>query len=168
MQVYEGIFFTVQRESVQLPNGKSAWREFIGKRNASAIVPILPSGEVILVRQYRHAVGEHLLEIPAGVLEEDEQPEHCAARELEEETGFKAGVLTPLTTIIPIGGYCNEKIFIFTAENLTKTAQNLDADEFVEIETYSLDVAIEKIYSGEITDAKTVAALLMYERNKKQ
>lgn len=111
------------------------------------------------VRQYRHAFEEEILEIPAGIKEYKEDPKVCAARELEEEIGYKANKLTYLMDIRTAVGFSNEIISLYLAEDLVSSAQNLDEDEFVEIEKYPLDTAIKMIETGEISDSKTILAL---------
>lgn len=156
---FEGKFLKVFEDTLKLPNNKKSKFELVIKNDAVAIVPINKNGEVILVRQYRPAICQKTLEIPAGILEDGEKPEECALRELEEETSFKAGNLKFMFTIYPAVGFCNEKIQIYLATNLSQGKFNLDDNEFISIEKYMLEDAINLIYSEDITDSKTVAAL---------
>lgn len=158
--VYQGKIMTVTRDHVVMPNGKEAVRESVLKNHASAIVPLDGQGNVILVRQYRHAARTEILEIPAGTFEDREDPKVCALRELEEETGFRAGKLTYLNWIYASVGVTDEKIYLYLAEDLQPGKQNLDPDEFITLETYPLEETIRMIETGQITDGKTVAALL--------
>ena len=164
---YQGKIVNVTVDKLQMPDGKEAYRETVirGKR-AAAVLPVDADGRIFFVRQYRHAFQEMLLEIPAGVMEADEDPAVCAVRELEEEIGKKAGKLEMLCEMYPTVGFCSEKIYIYFATELTEGVQKLDADEFIEIETYTLDEAIAMIASGEIKDGKTVAALFAWKAMK--
>lgn len=157
---FEGNFIKVNEDKVKLPDGREAAFEIVLKNDATAIVPINENGEVIFVRQYRHAVLKETLEIPAGNLEKGEDPKECAIRELEEETSFKAGKLDFIFTIYPAIGFCNEKIHVYLATNLTQGNFNFDDNEFITIEKYPLDEAINLIYAGEIVDSKTICSLL--------
>ena len=136
-------------------------------KNAAAVLAVDNDGTLIFVRQYRHAFGEMLLEIPAGVLEDGEEPAAGVARELEEETGKKAGKLEFLCEMYPTVGFVSEKIQLFIATELTEGQQKLDADEFVEIERYTLEEALEMIEKGEIKDGKTLTALYAWAARKK-
>lgn len=162
--VYRGKVFDVLRDEISLPGGKTAFREYVKRGNAAAVIARDADGKILFVRQYRHAARDLMLEIPAGMLEPGEDPALAAARELEEETGFKnAEPLRFLTQIIVSVGICTEKIYIYIAESLVPGRQNLDEDEFVTVEKYTLDDALNKVYSGEIYDSKTAAALFMYK-----
>lgn len=133
---------------------------------ASAVLPVCENGDIILVRQYRHAVKEMMFEIPAGCFEGDESPYDCAARELEEETGFKAGRLTLLTPMYPSAGFVKEIIYLYYAENLTPGIVHLDSDEFIEIIKTPLEKAVKMAFDGELRDSKTLAAIFMYKALK--
>ncbi|GFI61704.1 methanol dehydrogenase activator [Clostridiales bacterium] len=162
-KVYNGKILKVFRDEVTMPNGKTASRETIEKNNASAIVPVDNDGNIIFVRQYRHAAKDTVLEIPAGTFEPGEDPYECAMRELEEEIGYKAEGLTYVNWTYASVGVCTEKIYLYIAEKLTKGKQNLDEDEFIEIERYSIDEAIEMTFNGSINDSKTVMGILAYK-----
>ncbi len=167
-KAYVGKLVTVTVDTVEMPDGKKAVRETVIRgKNAAAVLPIDNDGKIILVRQYRHAYKEMLLEIPAGVLEEGEEPEQGVLRELNEETGKIAEKLTYICTLYPTVGYCKEEIALYLAENLKNGKQNLDPEEFIEIERYTPKEAVEMIYRGEIRDAKTVAAIFAYEMGHK-
>lgn len=161
-QVYEGRAVSLRKELVELPSGKRFYREVVIHSGASAIIPITPEGRIIFVRQYRHPIGEYILEIPAGTLRHDENPEDCARRELEEETGYFADELIHLLTIYPCPGYSNEKLHIYLARGLRKSAQSLEIDEDLSVVEMSLNEALNAIRRGEIRDAKTIAAILYY------
>lgn len=164
---YEGKIVKVTVDKLQMPDGREAYRETVIRgKNAAAVLPVDLDGRIIFVRQYRHAFGEMLLEIPAGVLEEGEDAAAGAGRELEEETGKKAGRLEYLCEMYPTVGYCTEKIFLYIATDLSEGQQKLDADEFVEIERYLPEEAVEMIYQGKIKDGKTIAAVFAWMSRK--
>lgn len=164
---HKGLLVTVTVDKIAMPDGSSALRESVIRgKNAAAVLAVDNDGSLIFVRQYRHAFGEMLLEIPAGVLEDGEEPEAGVLRELEEETGKKAHTLEFLCEMYPTVGYCTEKIQLFIATDMTEGQQKLDADEFVEIERYTLDEALDMIYKGEIKDGKTIAALFAWAARK--
>ncbi len=162
-KILQAHIFTAYRDEVVLEHGKPTYREYIDRGDgASAILPVDNDGNLIFVRQYRHGARELILEIPAGMLEKDEDPKIAALRELEEETGHKANDIFYMTKMYGLVGFCNEIIYIYYAKNLEITAQNLDPDEFVTIEKYSLEQAMVMIFSGEIVDSKTMIAVMMY------
>lgn len=159
--LYKGKLLDVVLEKVMLPNGRIKDREIVRHPGAAAMVPLLDDGKVVLVRQYRHAVGEFLWEIPAGTLEADEDPLGCARRELVEETGYEATRLDELAEILPAPGYTDERIHIFLATGLTSVGQKLEDDEVLEHQPIPFDTALEMITNGKIQDAKTIAGLLL-------
>jgi ADP-ribose pyrophosphatase len=158
--VFEGRIIKVRVDKVLLPNGKESTREVVVHRGAVAIVPILDERRVLLVRQFRYPVGEVLLEIPAGTISDGEDPERCALRELEEETGY-LGDLSYLCTLFLAPGYSTERIHLFIATNLKRTKQNPDEDEILELVEMTIEEAISMIGDGRIRDAKTVAGLIL-------
>lgn len=159
-QVYPGRVVDLWVEQVELPNGRVAELEVVRHPGAAAIVPVTAEGDVILVRQYRHALGRYLLEIPAGKLSPGEAPEACAARELEEEVGQRAGRLEPLGALVPAPGFADEVIHLFLASELEPGAQCLDEDEVLSIERLHLDRAVELALDGGIDDSKSAIAIL--------
>lgn len=167
-EVYNGKVFKINHDLVELPNGENTTRDTVKHKGATAIIPVDENGNIYFVRQYRHAFKEEILEIPAGIKEGDELPETCALRELEEEIGMRASKITYLFDIRTAVGFSNEVINLFLAENLIKSEQNLDDDEFIEIEKYSLDKAIEMIENGEIKDSKTMIALLYLKTRREK
>ena len=146
---------------VTLPNGATKKREVVRHPGAAAMVPLLDDGHVILVKQYRHAVGGFLWEIPAGTLEPDEDPVTCAHRELVEEIGYEAAKMEKLTQILPAPGYTDERIHIFLATGLTSTEQNLEDDEILDVEVVPFERALEMIRQREIQDGKSIVGILM-------
>ena len=164
---HKGKIVTITVDKLRMPDGSEAYRETVVRgKNAAAVLAVDNDGSLIFVRQYRHAFKEMLLEIPAGVLEEGEDAEAGVLRELEEETGKKAETLEFLCEMYPTVGYCTEKITLFIATELTEGQQKLDADEFLEIEKYTLDEAVDMIYKGEIKDGKTIAAIFAWMARK--
>ncbi len=166
--LYRGRVVTLRLDTVRLPNGTIAQREIVEHRGAVAIVPLMDADTVLLIRQYRQAVGETLLEIPAGTLEPEEPPDRCAERELEEETGYRAGNLRHLFSQYLAPGYSQEVLHVYLAEQLTRTRQQTDADEIVELAPVPLQQIEPMILKGEIKDAKTIAGLLMMLRLMKR
>lgn len=160
--VFDGNLLHVKKDTVRLPNGNIAYREWIKHPGASAVVPVTPEGRLIFVRQYRYPIQQVTLEIPAGKLDaEGEEPLDCARRELSEETGYQAEKYTFLTKLATTVGFSNEFIYIYAAEGLTAGRQHPDEDEFINVCTLTMDEAMAKIRSGEICDAKSVTAVLL-------
>ncbi|MCP4668965.1 MAG: NUDIX hydrolase [Deltaproteobacteria bacterium] len=159
--LHKGKVFELFRENVTLDNGVTVDMDIVRHPGASAIVPIAHNNTVIMLKQYRHAIGDFLWEIPAGTLDADERPLQCAKRELKEETGFMAKQWRALGVITPLPGYADERIHIFLATELSPAAQNLDEDEILSVHEVGLDKAIDMIYTGTIRDGKTIAGLFM-------
>jgi ADP-ribose pyrophosphatase len=159
-EVFRGRTVKLDVDRVRLPNGKEMDFELIHHVGAAAVVPVMEDGSVLLIRQYRYATGGYLLEVPAGKLDPGEEPEACAARETEEETGYRPGKLEPLGWIWTTPGFADEKIWLFLATGLEPTRQSLGDDEVLSLERMPLAEAAEKATSGEIHDSKTVIALL--------
>jgi len=158
-QVYKGRVVDLRLETVQLPNGATVELELIRHPGAAAIVPMRENGDVLLVRQYRHAVGGYILEIPAGKLDPGEDPRDCAARELEEETGFRAASLERVITFFTTPGFTDEVIHVFRATGLAPGIQNLGRDEVLELVEVPLEGALAQIQDGTIRDGKTIIGL---------
>ena len=161
---HKGTFLTLNSDMVLLPNGNTSTREWIKHPGAVCCVPILPNGKIVLIRQYRYAVKEEMIEIPAGKLDQNEIPEKCALRELEEEIGYRANKLTLLANIHPAVGFTDEKMWLYLAEDLVKTKQSLDADEFLSLFPTKLEEAVEMVWKGEITDVKTIIGILWAQK----
>ncbi|MFN4032645.1 MAG: NUDIX domain-containing protein [Fimbriimonadales bacterium] len=159
--IYQGRVVTLRIDTVRLPSGRTARREIVEHRGAVAIVPLLNRETVLLIRQYRQAVGETLLEIPAGTLEPDEPIDACARRELEEETGYTARQLRRLFSQYLAPGYSQEVLHVYLAEDLAPAAQRLDEDELVELVPTPLCEIEAMVLDGRIKDSKTIAGLLM-------
>ena len=157
----EGIMLTVHRDTVRLPDGEQSRREWIEHPGAAAVVPLLPDGRVVLVRQFRYPPRREFLEVPAGKLDhEGEAPSELAGRELQEEAGYTAGRLTPLGKTYPCIGYANEVIHLFLAEDLTPCAMDAEDDEFVEPVILAFADVVAMAERGELLDAKTEVAIL--------
>lgn len=158
---FNGRILKVSVDTVLLPNGSTSTRELVKHAGACAILPIYEKN-IVLVKQFRKAIEDVLIEIPAGKLEIGEDPKECAIRELSEETGYKAKKMTKMTNLLTAPGFSNEVLYTFLAEDLEKGEIHLDQDEFVEVFEISPKKAKEKILSGEINDAKTVCSILWY------
>lgn len=158
-QIYKGRILDVRIEEVRLPNHVTVSLEMIRHPGAAAIVALDDRDSVTLVRQFRHAAGGFIWEIPAGKLDAGEEPLQCARRELREEAGLAANELTQLGSILTTPGFCDERIHIFLARGLTPAPAQLDHDEVLSAHRVPLPHAVEMIRSGEIQDAKTIAGL---------
>ena len=157
--IYKGTVVTLNVDTVRLPNGHTIDLEVIRHPGASAVVPLKDDGTVVLIRQFRHAANGFIYEIPAGKLHPKEDPLACAARELEEEIGYRAGHFQLLSSIFTAPGFADEVIHVYLATELTVGTQNLDQDEVLEVVEMPLREAIAKIEDGTIRDAKTIVGL---------
>ena len=158
-RIFKGRVVTLDIDTVTLPNGATIELEMIHHPGAAAVVPMKEDGTVILIRQYRHAVGGYIYEIPAGKLHPGEDPKLCAARELQEEIGYRADSLELLTSVLTTPGFTDEVIHIYKGTGLTKGKQDLDHDEVIEIIELPLEKALGQIIDGTIRDAKTIVGL---------
>lgn len=159
--LHEGEIFRLVRENVTLENGVTVDLDIIHHPGASAIVPLTENNTLLMIKQYRHAMGGFIWEIPAGTLDPDETPVLCAKRELVEETGFSAETWKKLGEITPLPGYSDERIHIFLATDLTPASQDLDIDEILHVHEIRFDDAVEMVHRGEIEDGKTISGLFM-------
>ena len=160
-RVYDGKLLHIDRDRVRLPNGRETDLEVVRHPGASAVVPFVTSEEVLLVRQFRYATGGYILEIPAGTLAAGEEPELCARRELEEETGHRPGRLQKLGSILTTPGFTDEVIHLWAAFDLTPSEQSLDDDEVLSVVRMPFLEAIESVLDGRITDGKSICALML-------
>ena len=158
--IFDGKVVRLSVDEVRLPNGHTTELEMIRHRGAAAAVPVDDRGEVLLVRQYRYAASGWLTEIPAGKLDGGESPETCAAREVEEETGYRPDRLIPMGWIWTTPGFTDERIWLFLATGLSPGRQELGRDEVLTVVRMPLAEAVARATRGEIQDAKSVCALL--------
>jgi ADP-ribose pyrophosphatase len=156
---YQGGFITLWQEEVELPSGRRIELDVVRHPGAAAIVPFESETDVVLIRQFRHAAGGTLLEVPAGKLEE-EAPEVCAARELEEEVGRRAGRLEHLSSILTTPGFTDEVIHLFAAFDLEPVPTRHESDEVIEVVHMPLREAVDLVWRGEVRDAKSALAIL--------
>lgn len=159
--VYPGRTFTVRRDRVRLPDGRQSRLDIVEHVGSVIIIPVDEDGNLLLVRQYRHAAGLDLLELPAGTLDPGEAPEACARREVREETGMAAGRLESLGGFYLAPGYSTEYMHVFLAGDLRPDPLEADADEFLSVERLPLDEALRLAGSGGLPDAKSLAALFL-------
>ena len=158
--IYQGRVFNLSIAEIR-ENGATYKREIVNHHGSAVIIPVFEDNTIALVKQYRHAAQEYLLEIPAGTLSPDEAPELGAARELEEEIGVTAKNIEKLCEFYVSPGFLTEKMNLYMATDLTDSVQNLDEDEFLLIERLSFPEAFEKIRNNEIKDAKTIIGLIL-------
>jgi len=158
-RVFDGRILKLRVDKVVLDDGLQATREVVEHPGASVIIPLLEDNRVLLVRQYRYAIGKELLEIPAGTCNNGEPPEICAERELQEETGYACEDLEKVLECYVAPGYSTEKIHFYLARKLRKAEQAPDDDERITVEPVKITEALSKIRDGEISDAKTICAL---------
>lgn len=156
---YKGRFLNIVSQTVKLPDGNTSKREIIRHPGGVAVLAFLDYDTILLVEQFRKAIDQVTLELPAGKREYGEDPKICGIRELEEETGYKAEKFEYLGKIVTTPGFCDEYIYIYKAENLYPGNVNTDEDEFINVKKMKISEFKERIKNGEIIDAKTVAAL---------
>jgi ADP-ribose pyrophosphatase len=160
--VFAGRVLDVGEEQHRLPDGRTATFEVIRHPGGAAVLPVLADGGVLLIRQFRPALGGMVWELPAGRLEPGESPEECVRRELAEEAGYVAGRVQALGGLWSAVGFCDEHVALFAAFDLTPVAAAPEPDEFIEPVAMSLADALELVFTGELRDAKTQIALLRY------
>lgn len=161
--VREGAITEIYEDTISLPDGRIEKWDLVDHVGAAAVVPVRDDGKILMVRQWRNPNQEEMVEIPAGKLDaRDEPTDLAAARELEEETGYRAGTLTRLLSFRPTVAYSDEHIDIYLATDLTKGVQHLDDDEFLGVEAWDPEDVVRGIYDGSIEDGKTIAGVLAY------
>ena len=160
--VYKGRVLDVHRVTLRAKDGSSIQRDLVHYNGAAVILPVLEDGRIVLIRNYRYAVGESIYELPAGNLDGAEAPSHCAARELTEETGYRAGSIEPLGSFLAAPGSSDEMLHAFLATGLRDGPQELERYEEIEVEVVSPSRVRQMVLSGEIHDAKTIATLGLY------
>ncbi len=159
-KVFSGRVFDVTVDTVR-EGDKTYVREVVHHPGSAVILPLFADGTIALVRQYRHPAVKYLLELPAGTLEDQERPEEGAARELEEELGLVAGRMEKLCEFFVSPGFCEEKMWLYLATELTETSQRLEDDELIEVVCLPISRALQMITEGEIEDAKTIIGLML-------
>lgn len=169
IETHKGRIFTFRSDEVLCPNGNLAFRDVVDHNGGVCVAPITDEGDLIFIKQFRYAYEEVLLELPAGKLEkgENKDVESAGRRELEEEVGAVAGKMINFGVFYPTCGYCNEKIYLFAATDLSFTEQNLDEDEFVEVLKFSLDDAVKMVMDGTIVDGKSIALIMKLNEARK-
>ena len=161
--IASGHIITYCHDHLTTPKGHEDVYDMILHPGAAAVLPVLDDGRIVMVRQYRNAIDRFTLEIPAGGLDHEGEPaKEAALRELREECGLEAGEVAFLLSVCPVVAYGNEKIDIFAARSLRKTDRDLDEDEAINVEAWSIDELANLIYSGKLNDAKTCAAVMAY------
>lgn len=163
-QIFDGRVVSLAMEEHALPDGRRAVFEIVRHPGGAAVLPVLGDGQVVLLRQFRPAVGGAVLEIPAGRLEPDEAPEACARRELREEAGYRADRLEKLGEMLTAVGFCDEVLHLFLAAELAAAPAAPEPDEYIEVVTLPLAEALAMVGDGRIRDGKTQLALLLYHR----
>lgn len=161
--IAKGSIIDYYQDTVQVPNGNVARYDIIDHKGAAAVVAVREDGKLLMVRQFRYALGRETLEIPAGGLNGRQEPTEAAARrELEEETGYTCEKLELLNSIYTTVAFCNEKIDIYLARGLQPGEQHLDEDEFIDVEAYTVEELQQMIYDCKIQDSKTICAVMTY------
>lgn len=162
--IQKGSIIDFYKDAIQLPDGKVVQWDFIKHKGAAAVVAVRDDGKLLMVRQYRNALDRYTLELPAGGRDSEDEPTlQCAARELEEETGYKSDDLTHLLTLRTTVAFCDELIDVYVAKNLKPSKQRLDEGEYINVEAYTIDELCEMVYAKEIQDSKTVSAIMAYK-----
>lgn len=162
--ILEGRAFKIRRDYLRTPNGRETRLEIIEHGGSVVLIPIDNDGNMLFVRQYRHAAGDDLLELPAGTRDGDESFEECAAREIREETGMEAGKLQKVGEFYLAPGYSSEFMAVYLATDLKENALDADEDEFLDVEKIPLEKALQMAEQGHLPDAKSLAALLLAKR----
>ncbi|MCH3951059.1 MAG: NUDIX hydrolase [Acidaminococcus sp.] len=164
--IFSGRLLHVFKDTVSLPNGHETTREYILHQGAVAVLPILPNGDMIFVRQFRYPINSVIYEVPAGKLEKDEDHLECAKRELSEETGYTARNWMYLTSIVTTPGFTNETIHLYAASGLERGPQHPDDDEFIDVKAFPEEQVKRMVMNQEIYDSKTLAILYAYMLSK--
>jgi ADP-ribose pyrophosphatase len=168
-EIYQGRVVNLRVDTIEVADGLNVRREVVEHPGAVVIVPVDPQGRVLWVRQYRHAAGKELLEMPAGTLERGESPDACARREIAEETGFEAASLETLGSFYTAPGFCTEYMYAYAATGLAPAiGAHADDDEDIEVEPLSVEESLRRIDAGDVIDAKSLAAFFLYLRKQQR
>ncbi len=162
---HKGAILDIYSDYMELPDGKiEKWDYVEHRKGAAAVIPVLPDGRILMVRQYRNALERFTLEIPAGARDSKTEPTiECASRELEEETGYRCENLEFLISLRTTVAFCNELVDVYVARDLAPSSQHLDEGEFIDLEPHTLEELCDLVYQGIIQDGKTVAAIMAYK-----
>jgi ADP-ribose pyrophosphatase len=163
-EIYRGKIVTLHVDTIRQASGRSTIREVVLHPGGVTAILVLNDGRLLLIRQFRYPIGKFILELPAGKLDSGQTPLDTIAREIEEETGYCAGILTHECTFYTTPGFSNECIHLFLARDLTLKEQRLEEGEHITVESYSLEECLEKIGTGEINDGKTILGILWYHQ----
>ena len=166
--IYNGKIINLKVDTVELENGKISKREVVEHHGGVCVLAVDHQGCILFVSQFRYPFGAILLELPAGKLEKGEDPADCGRRELEEETGYQAGIYRPLAKMYPTAAYDTEIIHIYYASDLTATQQRLDPNEFLTVQKIPVEKAVQMVLAGEIPDGKTQLGILKYKALSEQ
>lgn len=166
-RIFQGRVFNLKRITVPGPDNMPIIREVVEHPGGVTILPILDDQHIVMIRNHRYSIGRTLWELPAGTLEPPESPADCAARELIEETGYQAAFIKPMTSFYSSPGICDERLYFYAAYDLTQVGQQLDDSENITVEVVTWEKSMQMIRTGEIEDAKTVAAVLFYRTFEK-
>jgi ADP-ribose pyrophosphatase len=159
--IYAGRVFSIRQDRLRLPDGRESRLDIVDHSGSVVILPLDEAGNLIFVRQYRHPAGAELLELPAGMLDPGESPLECARREVREETGLAAGRMVPLGSFFLAPGYSTERMHVYLASELRPDPLEADSDEFIQLERIPLEQVLLRARSGELCDAKSLAALFL-------
>ncbi len=162
-EVYHGKIVNLHVDTIRQESGRTTIREVVLHPGGVAAIPVLDDGRLLLIRQFRYPIGKFILEIPAGKLDSGQTPPDTIARELQEETGYRAGTLTYECAFYTTPGISDELIHLFVARDLTRSSQSLEEGEHITVEAYSLEECLKKIEAGEILDGKTILGILWYQ-----
>ncbi len=163
--IYQGKVFNIIVDELEyFESGNHTIREVVEHPGGAVVLGVLPDEKIILIKQYRYPIDKFIYELPAGKLDPGEDPMVCAMRELEEETGYRAGKIDLLTYIYTSPGFCSEKLYIYLAWDLQKKEQDLEEGEVLSVEYKTIDEAVEMILNGEIVDAKSIAGIMVGEK----
>jgi len=162
--IYKGKVLDISLETAKLPDGRAVDLEIIRHPGGACVLPFYDNGDILMIRQYRHATGGIIWEIPAGRIDDGEEALNCASRELEEEGGVRAGKMEKLGEFFSTPGFCSELLHIYLATDLKPCGQKLEADEYLEVARMPFDKAVDMLYKGEIKDSKTAIAIMMAKK----